>query len=56
MHVHAIFVICFPKGEPLVYSKFVQKGVCKLELHGEKGFTPSSNVHGLKVASNYMLV
>jgi hypothetical protein len=56
MYVHAIFLICFPKGDPFLYPKIVQKGGCKLELHGEKGFMPSSNVHGMKEASNYMLL
>jgi len=56
MYVHAISLICFLKGDPLLYPKIVQRGGCKLELHGEKGFTPSSNVHGMKVTSNYMFL
>jgi hypothetical protein len=56
MYVHAIFLICYPKGDPLLYPKIVQKRGCKLELHGEKGFTPSSNVHGMKITLNYLLL
>jgi hypothetical protein len=56
MYVHVIFQICYLKGDPLPYPKIVQKRRCKLELHGEKGFTPSLNVHGMKVALNYMFL
>ncbi len=56
MYVHAIFLICFPKDDPLLYPKIVQKGGCKLELHGEKGFNMKIVVHGMKVALNYMFL